>query len=362
MLRLLCRFVAFAGFFAVLAELFFRTLVPASQPPFQSYDPEFGILRLEGSPARSGRFTVGRLARERTEWRLNEAGWNSSREYLPASQRDLPCVAVVGNSYVEGFYADVDSGLTAALEAELGGRSVVYGFGKSGVNAPQMLRVANYVDHHFAPECYVFILNHGSLRSALRNFGFVVSNEQYMWEDEQLRIIPPTPYSPNRLMRLHTYSAFVRYLYHNAGILKTRAAIRQEAVQRNDPLAVARQADELPVQAAVARDLARRARVEHPRARILFVVDGDRSAMYEAGARPEPLRESPLWEAACREAGCEFLDLTDPFWAAYQADGRRLDLPANYHWNQHGMAVAARAIAGVLAVAPLSPGFVRSGT
>jgi nucleoside phosphorylase len=361
MLRFLCRCLLFVVFFAVVAELFFRTLVPASQPPFQAYDPQFGILRLEGSPNPGGVFTVGRLARERTRWKLNGAGWNSPREYLPRSERNLPCVAVIGNSYVEGFYADVDSGLTAALEGELGASGVVYGFGKSGVNAPQMLRVADYAAHHFAPECFVFILNHGSLRSALRNFGFVVSNEQYLWEDGQLRPIPPTPYSPNRLMRLHTHSAFVRYLYHNAGILKTRAAIRQEAVQRNDPLAVAQQADELPLQAAVAREIARRARAEHPQARILFVVDGDRRAMYESASRPEPLRESPVWEAACRETGCEFLDLTDCFWAAYQADGRRLDLATNYHWNQHGMAVAARAIAGVLGSAPLSSAVVPSG-
>lgn len=348
MLRFLRRGIVFGLVFVLVAEIFFRTVVPASQPPFQVQDAEFGILRLEGSPARSGQFTVGRLARARTRWRLNAAGWNSPREYLPRAERDRPCVAVIGNSYVEGFYADFDAGLSAALERELGGRQVVYNFGKSGVIAPQMVRVARYVERHFAPETFVFILNHGSLRSALRNAKYVITNEQYRWEQGQLEILPPSTYHPNRLMRLHTYSALVRYLYHNAAVLKSRDAIRLESVQRNDPQADPELADEQSLFAAVAQDITARLRAEHPQAAILLVMDADRRRMYETGARPEPLRDSPVWAQACREQNCAYLDLTDDFWAAYQADEQPLDLPSNYHWNEHGMAVVARAVANHL--------------
>lgn len=263
-------------------------------------------------------------------------------------------MAIIGNSYVEGFYADVDSGLSASIEHELDRSQVVYSFGKSGVIASQMVRVASYAQHHFAPETFVFILNHGSLRSSLRNFGFVISNEQYLWENDQLRETPPTTYRPNRLMRLHTYSALVRYLYHNAAILKTRDAIRQEAVQRNDPLTATRHANERSLLAAVARDIASRVRAEHPQATILFVMDADRRQMYETGSRPDPLLDSSIWEAACRDHDCGFVDLTNAFWTAYQADRRRLDIPGNYHWDQHGMAVVARAIAGWLRESPSS--------
>ncbi len=348
----LWRGAAFGAVFVLVAEVFFRVVVPSSQPPFQMQDPQFGILVLDGSPARHGQFTVGRLARERTRWQLNQAGWNSTREYVARDARTRPCVAVIGNSYVEGFYADVDAGLTAALERELAGRYDVYNFGKSGVIAPQMMRVARYARHHYAPETLVFILNHGSLRSALRNFGYVITNQQYLWEDGRLQEIPPSVYHPNRLMRLHTYSALVRYLYHNAAILKSRGAIRQEAMQRNDPLAEAQLENERPLLEAMAREITGTLRAEHPDATILLVMDADRRRMYETGARPEPLRDSPFWAAACREQGCGFLDLTDDFWTAYQADGRQLDLPGNYHWNEYGMAVVARAIAGWLRALP----------
>ncbi len=346
------RVAAFCAVFLIVAEVVLRTVVPASHPPFQAQDPEFGILTLDGSPTRSGRFTVGKLARERTTWRLNRAGWNSPIEYAGPDGRERPCVAVIGNSYVEGFYADVDAGLTAALARELDGSCDVYNFGKSGVIAPQMVRVARYAQHHFAPEILVFVLNHGSLRSALRNFGFVITNEQYLWKDGRLETIPPTAYAPNRLMRLHTHSALIRYLYHNAAILKTRAAIRQESVQRNDPLASEQPEDERRLMELVARRITGTLRAEHPEAAILLVMDADSRRMYETGARPDPLRDSPVWEAACREDTLGFLDLTDAFWTAYAADRQPLDLPSNYHWNRHGMAVVAQAVAARLRTMP----------
>lgn len=345
---LLRRCAAFGVLFALVAEVFFRAAIPASQPPFQAYNPRFGILYHEGCPARSGQFTSGRLARVRTRWNVNEAGWNSPREYLPPAQRDRPCVAVIGNSYVEGFYADVDSGLTGTLERQLGSSGAVYNFGKSGVNAAQMLRVARYVENGFAPETCVFVINHSSLRASIRDFGFQVSNEQYAWKDGTFDLVPPTEYRPNRVMRLRTYSAFVRYLYHNAAVLKTRAAIKQEAIQRNDPLATARQTDEAPILEATARDIALRARADLPGTRVIFLMDSDRKRMYETRSRPDPLRESPIWATACREAGIEFVDMTDAFWDAFQADGRPLDRSDNYHWNQHGMAVVARKLADVM--------------
>jgi hypothetical protein len=344
--------VGFTLVAVVIAEVVLRTLVPASCPPFQMQDQTYGILRLEGSPARAGLFTVGRLARDRARWRLNAEGWNSAIEYRPAAERARPCLAVVGNSYVEGFYADVDSGLTATLQRELSPQVDVYNFGRSGVVAAQMVRVARYAGERFAPETFVFVLNHESLRSSVRDFGYVIYNAQYKSAGDDLVEVPPETYAPNRLMRLHTYSAVARYLYHNAAALRNRAAIRVQAVQRADAKAAAQVADERPVLAAAAAKIVGTIRAEHPAATILFVMDADRRAMYDAGAQPAPLRESPIWAAACADQGCGFLDLTTDFWAAYRDDRRRLDFPGNYHWNRRGMTVVAEAVARWLRQAP----------
>jgi hypothetical protein len=348
----LLRCAAFGLVAFLAAEIVLRTVVPASQPPFQTQDQEYGILGLEGSPSREGLYTVGRLARDRARWRINDAGWNSAIEYVPRADRERPCVAVVGNSYVEGFYADVDSGLTAALQSELQSRYDVYNFGKSGVVAAQMVRVARYAQERFAPQTFVFVLNNESLRSSVRDFGYVIFNAQYRSDGDELVEIPPERYTPNKLMRLHTYSAVARYLYQNAAALRTRAAIRQQAVQRNDAQAVAQVADERPLLEAAALKVVRTIRAEHPEAVVLFIIDADRRTMYETGAEPAPLRESPIWAAACAQQGCGYLDLTTAFWDAYRTDRRRLDFAGNYHWNRRGMTVVAKAIAQWLRQVP----------
>jgi hypothetical protein len=189
----------------------------------------------------------------------------------------------------------------------------------------------------------------------VRDFGYVIYNAQYRATAQGLTEVPPEHYAPNRVMRLHTYSAVARYLYHNAAALRTRAAIRQQAVQRNDAQAAVQVADERPLLEAAAREVVRTIRTEHHDAVVLFVMDADRRTMYETGAEPAPLLESPIWAAACAELGCGYLDLTTAFWSAYRADHRPLDFPSNYHWNRRGMAAVAKAIAQWLQQAPGSP-------
>jgi len=348
MTRFLVRLALFCLVLGVVCEVWFRTVVPASMAPFQTQDPEFMVLHMIPEPARSGRFTVGRLATVRTRWHINNAGWNSSVDYAPAAERERPCVAVIGNSYVEGFYADVDSGLTAALARDLDGRADVYNLGKSGVVMSQAVRVARYAEARFAPEVLVFVMNHGSLASSLRNLGYRIYNAQYLWEDGVLRELAPSRYRPNRWLRPLHRSAFLRYLYLNAGAVRGFGAIRQEAVQQDDPLAEQRYEDERPLYEATARKLLATVQAEHPDAVLLFVHDADRRRMVETGTRPAPLRQSTIWARACDEAGVGYIDLTGAFWDDYDAHRAPLHYPDNYHWNRRGMAIVAHEIAAWL--------------
>jgi hypothetical protein len=262
---------------------------------------------------------------------------------------------VIGNSFVEGFHTDVDSGLTATLARELHSQYDVYNFGKSAVVASQMVHVAHYVQHHFAPEVYVFVLNHASLRESVVNFGGVAYNQLFRWTDGNLVDVPPEQYQPNPLRLIRAHSALGRYLYNNAGGIHGFRTVRQEATQRNSAEAEARARAEQPVLELVAHRVVSDIRADHPDALVLFVLDADREGMYECGARPAPLRESPFLEAQCREHGCGFLDLTDAFWQVYRQDRQRFEYGGNYHWNRRGVTVVARAIAAWLRDATAPP-------
>jgi hypothetical protein len=291
---------------------------------------------------------VGRLAARRTRWHINDAGWNSTREYRPAAERDRLCVAVIGNSYVQGFHADVDSGLTATLDRQLGDAATVYNLGKSGVVMPQAVRVARYAAHHFDPEVLVLVMTQSSLRAALRNFGYRIHNTQYLYQDGELRELPPSRYEPRTWLRWPHHSAFARYLYLNAGVVRGFGAIRQQARQRNDPLAEQRHAQERPLMVAAAQEVIATLKAEHPRRQLLFVHDGDRRQMYETRAEPPPLRASRIWADVCREQEVPFLDLTAAFWADYREHRQPLDFPDDYHWNRRAMTIVAAEIAAWL--------------
>jgi hypothetical protein len=346
--RFFVRLALFTLVFLAVAEVWFRAVVPAAHLPYQVQDSQDMVLCLAPTPATTGHFSVGRLARQRSRWQVNEAGWNSTVAYRPAAERRKPCVAVIGNSFVEGFHTDVDSGIAATLARELRADYDVYNFGKSAVVASQMVHVAHYVERHFAPEVYVFVLNHGSLRESIRNFGGVAYNHQYRWENGSLADVPPEHYEPNILRFVRAHSALGRYVYNNAGGIRGFRMVRQETTQPTGALAAARSRQEGPALALAAHRIVADVRADHPDARILFVLDADRQSMYDLGARPESLRDSLLLEVECCEHGCGFLDLTDAFWTAYREDQLRFEYAGNYHWNNSGVTVVAQAIAGWL--------------
>ena len=294
MRRFVVRLAVFALVFLTVAEVGFRTVVPAAQLPYQVQDTEDMVLRLAPSPTASGYYSIGRLARQRLRWQVNQAGWNSTVEYRPAAARSRPCIAVIGNSFVEGFHTDVDSGLTATLARELHSQYDVYNFGKSAVVASQMVHVAHYVQHHFAPEVYVFVLNHASLRESVVNFGGVAYNQLFRWTDGDLVDVPPEQYQPNPLRLIRAHSALGRYLYNNAGGIHGFRTVRQEATQRNSAEAEARARAEQPVLELVAQRVVSDIRADHPDALVLFVLDGDREGMYDLRRPARAAAREPL--------------------------------------------------------------------
>jgi endonuclease I len=76
-------------------------------------------------------------------------------------------------------------------------------------------------------------------------------------------------------------------------------------------------------------------------------MDGDRYAIYR-GADSPALALNRLAAETARRQHIPFVDLEPAFLADWQQQHRRFDFDADGHWNEHGHAVAARAIAAKL--------------
>lgn len=346
----LLKLMAFPLFLALFLELLFRTLVPAAEMPAGFQDQEHMIMALDRDSPLDGTHTLGRLGRPAFRWHINNYGFNSATDYRPAASRTKPCVAVIGDSYTQGLYSNVEDHLSGRLQMALGDSCEVYNLATSGMPFSQCAPVVRFAEAHFDPDLIIIQAGSSSLVRSLRTTGLVRYCQQYVVDGDTLKALPPTTFTVNKRNRLLRKSALVRYLYHNAN-LNLRGAgdivkAMEDASENPDELHGVPRALCDSVLDKIFAEIA----VASPGTPVLVVFDANRNALYGSATRPPRLAESPVVEAGCRRNGIHFLDLTDAFWDEYGRTGRRFDFSNNYHWNPYGVEVVARAIHGELGV------------
>jgi len=341
MFTFLKRLASFLILVTIALEVLFRTLVPAAQMPRGAQNEDYGVKNLEIASPRSGLHTIGRLATPRFLWRVNDAGFNSAWEYKSAAERDKPCIAVVGHSYVEGFYSNVEEHMAGLLQRHLQNRVESYNFATSGMPLSQGRRVIRYARDNFQPDTYVVFVGFSSLIGSSRDLGFVPYAEQLEIDGNGFREVGPSPMVINQKRRLLANSAIIRYLFYNANMTFGRGQrvevarnVQGEIVDDSDRTQLTRLADH--ILAGI--------RVDIPDAHIVIVCDADRSAMYSTKTKPRHFLTSEILEELCPRYDIELVDLTDPFWEEYKTTGRLLNFKENYHWDPTTSELVARTI------------------
>lgn len=345
MRRFVIRLAAFGAFLLLSLEVLLRTAVPASEMPLGHQRQDFGIMVLDTTAARDGLHTMGRLGRPAFRWHVNNDGFNSAWDYHGPAGRDRPCAVVVGNSYVQGLYSDVEDHLAGRLQRALGGSMAVYNLGTSGMPLSQVPNVLAFARDAYAPDLVVVLAT--SLDRSVRDKRKVRYSRQYRQVDGGLEAVPPTRFHADRRTRLLRESALVRYLIYNANLNLGGGGDVVRAVPDGpddaDQALYARVLDRVLDEIVAAAG----------GAPVVMLYDANRRAMYAEDARPARFPSSLLAEAACRARGIPYLDLTDTFWNDYRVHHRRLNFAENYHWNPYAVGLAAGATVDALRTAGL---------
>lgn len=331
----------------LIAELVFSTLIPASRQPAVYFDTSEQLLRFDTDLRRDGVYTAGNLARQRGHWRVNEQGWISDIDYRPPAERDLPLIAIIGDSYVEALHVDVDACMAAVLRRRLEGQFDVYSFGVSGAPLSQYLLMSRHVARTYDPDVIVFNVVPNDLAESLKNVDAKDHCLQLASRNDSLLWVPPEPYVPNRLRRALSQSAFVRYLVFNVRVTNIRAIFRSRrrpgAMRDNVDLDFVQRYR--PLVTAATERIVRTIRRENADRELIFLMDAPRANIYE-GVPVSPAA-GWMWETmreACHASGVRFVDLTESFERLYERRGEPFNSPYDYHWNEWGH----RAAAGVL--------------
>jgi hypothetical protein len=333
------RLFLFLALLVIVVELFFRFVVPASEFPSYRTNVEYSILQFDTEYLRDGVFTSGRLARERASWHVNDAGWNSRIEFEPRDERELPCMVVFGDSYIEALLTDLDDHVDAFLGDRFAGRYEVYGMGISGGIFAHYIQMARYSREMFDPEIMIFFMNNGDIKASLADFGRRSLFRQFKSADDGFAELPVRQHRSNWVKQLVKRSALIRYLTKNANVNLLGGNVDREATAIGRPQGLTQEQERLLRDfAAYATALLRR---EHPETEFVFLFDANRKAMYADDRRPPRLYDSILLEEPAAANDIHVLDMTEVFYEDYRANGTKLSFDYNYHWNAYANRLVA---------------------
>jgi hypothetical protein len=334
----------------LLLELFFRFVIPAAELPIRKFDEAHGVVHFDPEhPA--GLFSRGRFAEIRARWRINDAGWNSAIEYRPrtARQPGRPLVAVVGDSFVNGFQVEANENLAAVMRARLGAGVDVYRFGMPGAPLSQYLQMSRYVSAKFEPEVLVFVVVHNDFDESLPELRSMPGYLQVSPRGNQFDEIAPRPPPGLGELPWWAHSATARYLritLRSPLMLPGPRPSRAERVKSNIRVDAVR-AEQKLIRAATF-DLVGRIARENADKAILFAMDAPRDDLYSGQASGVAWLNRLLAEA-CAAHGLAFLDLSEVLGPHFEEHGERFEFAVDAHWNAlaHGLvgdALASRVL------------------
>lgn len=328
-------------FLFLLLEIFFRIVIPSSDPPRGFFDTNEKIYSYSNDK-KEGIQTIGKFAEIKTRWRINNMGWNYPVNYYPVKNKKL--IAVIGDSYVEAFQVDVDKNYPYLLRERLGSNFEVFAFGMSGASLAQYLNMSRYINKHLNPDILIFNITHNDFDESIKE----LSTERYYFlqvsliNDSTFTEITPRPdysfaqYSPFK--RLLYKSAFIRYLRHNLKIkesLKDIYSGKKGNYEGNiNPVKV--KENEKKIFSATDY-LIRTIIDENPGKRIIFIIDGPRKAIYNSELNISGIRwVNKILETLCKTYNIEYIDLTYPMEKDFKDNGIKFNSELDFHWNEYG--------------------------
>ena len=132
----------------LLLELTIRIFdLAAKTMPTQNVDGNYLF-----APGKSGFWVRGGLGELTNYYEINKQGYNSIIDYDRLDPKNLN-IALIGDSYIQGFQTDVRQSIGRQLEDTLGDNTVVHEYGKAGSNIVDFSIIHN---KYIQPKSYDF--------------------------------------------------------------------------------------------------------------------------------------------------------------------------------------------------------------
>ncbi len=339
----------------LLLEVLARLFLPVSDVPATYFDP---VLGNHFVPNQTGRYIKRHGAEVSAQYRINSDGWNSPHDYAFDKKANTFRIAVIGDSYVEALQVDYDKSYPALLEKKLNSLDErrcsfeVFSFGHSGASLMQYAAVLRAAVLPLQPDLLILNVVQNDLHESLTEFGrsdnWTIGRSLGSVEE-----VPPRLPSRLWLRRVARNSALIRYLVVNwdlparIRILKDLMLGDLRRYEANVDVTAEPWQDESALEISVALVADRLAvSLAECRCPLLLVVDGNRTAIYEGNdpTKSKTYLVNRMMRKLAQASGSPLLDLTEVYERLWQDQRRRFESRADYHWNEYGHSVVARAI------------------
>lgn len=347
-LRFLVRAAVFLLVLTGVAEIWTRTVTPSCDVPLSYLETRDSVFRYDPRGPTHGTWTIGRWGRPTGEWRVNNHGWISKLDYEESEHAGIATIALLGDSYVEGFLTDIDEHLDVQLARLMPGTRV-YSFGRSGSYLEQHVATARYVAAGFSPDLLVVFVNRHDVSSSLKDNG---TGSPYTWKIEPIpggfaEIPPSSVYEVSWKSRLTRRSALLGYLIYNAQIplpgMGIGAIPQPEAADANAEAAgevgSTNQRNPFAWRNMVppATYMVDLLCSQNPGTPIVFAVLGGERYLPSDHITSTPLFDDALaiQEACQGQTQCYFLDLRPAFSKDWERHHVRFEAADGAHWNAY---------------------------
>ena len=287
----------------------------------------------------------------------NNFGFLSDHDYAITDKRKL--ISVIGDSYIEAMQVKNKDTIHGVLQDNLHEDGRVYAFGVSGAHLPTYLTFARYANNRFKSDAMVFTIvgndfDESACRYRIGGYGNWCFQEnetgKYLMRD-----VEEKGSSQSLARSVLRRSAFLRYIVFNVGFrwrdvfsgaFKGQKSVRQFV--GNVPVTVD-DLRKLYAKRSVDAFFALLQGASGLRSnKILFVVDGARSEIYQS---VNTVTDSFFYELMqyfienATKYGYETINMHHVFLEDYQKHGERFEFRNDAHWNELGHFLVAREIA-----------------
>ncbi|MFH6769225.1 hypothetical protein V8G56_10795 [Gaetbulibacter aquiaggeris] len=151
MKKLFFKILIYSVLILILLESLIRVFHLTKDYPVRYID-EFGVEKWV--PNQNGFSVTGNRRQNFSEYHINNFGYNSYREFKPT--KDKIEIALVGDSFIEGFHQNYYNSIGKKIEKELNGVEV-YEYGYAGYDLADQLHLINQYKNQFELIDYVIL-------------------------------------------------------------------------------------------------------------------------------------------------------------------------------------------------------------